>query len=121
LWIEKAKALAMATSDSTMKYLLDQLRTVPSVQAKKMFGEYCLYVDSKPVALVCNDTLYLKPSTALLSLSADCAISAPYSGAKPHLVLGADVLENHVLLAQLLVHTAAALPVPKPKTFISRQ
>ncbi len=109
----------MATSDSTIEYLLDQLRTVPTAQAKKMFGEYCLYVDGKPVALVCNDTLYLKPSTAVLAVPPNCQMGEPFSRAKPHPILGADVLENHALLAQILTQTAAALPLPKlkkPKT-----
>lgn len=105
----------MATSSTTIEYLLDQLRGVPTAQAKKMFGEYCLYVDSKPVALVCQDTLFLKPTAAASALLLHCEMAAPYPGAKPHCALGANILENPILLGQLLTQTAAALPVPKPK------
>ncbi len=39
----------MATSQETVDFLLDQLRALPGVRARKMFGEYALYVeDNEP-------------------------------------------------------------------------
>ena len=106
----------MATSSATIEYILDQLRGVPTAQAKKMFGEYCLYVEGKPVALVCDDTVFLKPSASCVALPPNTEQGLPFSRAKPHPILGADVLENHVLFAQILQQTAAGVPEPKPKT-----
>ena len=54
----------MATRQSTIDFLLDQLADLPGVRARKMFGEYALYLDEKVVALVCDDQLFLKPTPA---------------------------------------------------------
>jgi DNA transformation protein len=80
----------MATSQNTMDFLLDQLSGAGEVSAKKMFGEYCLYLAGKPVGLVCDDQLYLKPTLAGKSLLAAVVEGSPYPGAKPHLLLTAD-------------------------------
>jgi DNA transformation protein len=50
----------MSTQASTIEYILDQLSSVPGVRARKMFGEYALYCGDKVVALVCDDTLFVK-------------------------------------------------------------
>jgi DNA transformation protein len=50
-------------------------------------GEYCIYLDDKPVGIVCDDKLYLKPTDAGRELIPDAAEESPYPGAKPHLVL----------------------------------
>jgi DNA transformation protein len=50
----------MATEQSTVDYILDQLASVRTVSARKMFGEYALYCSGKVVGLVCDDTLYIK-------------------------------------------------------------
>ncbi len=59
----------MATAQNTIDFLLDQLSGAGEVSAKKMFGEYCLYLAGKPVGLVCDDQLYLKPTKAGKSMS----------------------------------------------------
>lgn len=106
----------MATRQETADFLLDQLAALPTARARKMFGEYALYVDEKVVALVCDDQLFLKPTPAGHErLGPACPEGSPYHGAKPHLVPGADVLEDDERLVDLLRATAAALPVPKPK------
>lgn len=43
-----------------------------------MFGEYCLYLDAKPVALLCNDQLYVKPTDAGRALLARVAEGFPF-------------------------------------------
>jgi TfoX/Sxy family transcriptional regulator of competence genes len=50
----------MSTKQSTIEYIEDQLVSLDAVSTKKMFGEYALYVGDKVVALVCDDTLYVK-------------------------------------------------------------
>jgi hypothetical protein len=50
----------LATKQSTVDYILDQLVSAGSISARKMFGEYALYCDGKVVGLVCDDTLYVK-------------------------------------------------------------
>ena len=51
----------MGTRSDTIAHLLDALAPLP-LSARKMFGEYALYLDGKVVALVCDDQLFLKPT-----------------------------------------------------------
>ena len=106
----------MATSEQTIAFLLDQLRAVRDVSARKMFGEYALYVRDKVVALVCDDQLFVKPTDAGRALvGARYREGFAYPGARASLLVSADDLEDADRLAELVRVTAAALPAPKPK------
>lgn len=105
----------MATDNSTMDFLLDQLAGLGAASAKKMFGEYCLYLSGKPMGLVCDDQLYLKPTAAGRALLDKALEGAPYPGAKPHLLITPDQWEDAAWLCELLRATDRELPQPKPK------
>lgn len=105
----------MATSQSTIDYLLDQLSDVRDVSARKMFGEYCLYLAGKPFGLVCDEQMYLKPTNAARAMIADVTEGSPYPNAKPHILVTADLWEDGDWLARLVQATANELPMPKPK------
>ena len=105
----------MATTKNTIDFLLDQLSAAGDVSAKKMFGEYCLYLAGKPVGLVCDDQLYLKPTRAGRCLISELIEGAPYPGAKPHLLISADQWEDREWLCELLRATGRELPLPKPR------
>jgi DNA transformation protein and related proteins len=105
----------MATAKSTVEYILEQLSGLPAVSARAMFGEYALYCDGKVVALICDDQLFLKPIPAAEALVGDHAKGPPYPGAKPHIVVDAELLEDAPRLQALIAATAEALPKPKPK------
>jgi TfoX/Sxy family transcriptional regulator of competence genes len=70
-----------------------------------MFGEYMVYVDDKPILLVCDDTVFVKVLPAARSLLAGAERGFPYPGAKEHYILDIDNAE----LAQEVVE--ALLPV----------
>jgi len=106
----------VATSEKTIRFLLDQLSDLPGVRARKMFGEYALYCGEKVVALVCDDQLFVKitaPGKALVGES--YAEGFAYPGAKASILVGADALDDHEHLTTLVRVTADALPSPKPK------
>lgn len=105
----------MATSATTIAFLLDQLSGLRDASTKKMFGEYCLYLSGKPVGLVCDDQLYLKPTHAGKSKLANVVEGTPYPGAKPHLLITPDQWEDAEWLCGLVWSTAHELPQPKPK------
>jgi TfoX/Sxy family transcriptional regulator of competence genes len=44
----------MATKQSTVDFIQDQLASLGDISAKKMFGEHALYYQGKVVALVCE-------------------------------------------------------------------
>jgi TfoX/Sxy family transcriptional regulator of competence genes len=101
----------MATEAGTIRFLLDQAAGAGALSARRMFGEYALYCDGKVVALVCNDTLYLKPTPGALALVPYAHFAAPYDGAKPHLQIREE-LDDPEALAHLIRAVAADLPPP---------
>ncbi len=106
----------MATDQSTVDYLLDQLSGLPAVRARKMFGEYALYYEEKVVALVCDNQLFVKITPAGKALVGDRYLEGEaYPGAKPSMLLDAQEIEDGHRLCELIHVTAASLPAPKPK------
>lgn len=106
----------MSTNQTTIDYLLDQLASVPKVWARKMFGEYALYVDQKVVALVCDDTLFVKITEAGREwLGANHLEGFPYPGAKAAFKISEVEIEDRAWLTAFIELTAEQLPPPKPK------
>jgi TfoX/Sxy family transcriptional regulator of competence genes len=81
---------------------------------KAMFGEYALYLDGRVVALVCRDTLFVKPTEGALALLPNCKQGPPYPGAKAHLVIG-NRLGDADLMARLFQQVAEDIPAPTTK------
>jgi TfoX/Sxy family transcriptional regulator of competence genes len=109
----------MSTDHATIEFLLDQLgRRAASFSTKRMFGEYCLYRDGRPVAFVCDDVLFVKDTAAgreVIGTVATPEFGPPYPGAKLYLRLAPDAWDDGDWLARVLDATADALPAPKPK------
>ena len=78
-----------------------------------MFGEYGLYCDEKIVALVCDDTFFLKPSSASASLGIHLVPAPPYPGAKEYFMIGTAIIENDEHFRRIVQATADALPAAK--------
>ncbi|MCX7287744.1 MAG: TfoX/Sxy family protein [Rhodobacterales bacterium] len=104
----------MSTRADTVDHLLDILGPLP-LTARKMFGEYALYLDGKVVALVCDDTLFIKPTQGALALLPDAERALAYPGSKDHIV-GSEVLDDPDLCARVLRIVAHETPAPKLKT-----
>lgn len=106
----------MATKQSTVDFIIDQLATLPNISARKMFGEYALYCDKKVVALICDDTLYVKiTQPGKTFVGGDYKEGIAYPGAKPSMVIDGDKIENGQWLAELISVTAENVPLPKLK------
>jgi len=105
----------MATHQSIVDDLLERLAPAGRVTARNMFGEYCVYLDEKPVALVCDDTLYVKPTAAGRAMLPGTEEGSPYPGAKPHLLLPYEEWTDREALCQLVRATFEELPQPKPR------
>ena len=96
-----------------VQYIVEQASKAGEVSAKKMFGDYCLYCNSKPVGLICDNYLYLKPLKQLEPLlhDYDRQMQPPYEGAKPHYVI-ADV-DDKDYISLLVKVVAENLPVKR--------
>jgi DNA transformation protein and related proteins len=106
----------MATRQSTIDFLLDQMAGAGPVSARKMFGEYAIYCDGKVVALVCDDQLFVKPTDAGKTYIGKVKERPPYPGAKPSFLISGDQLDDAGWLSGLIHTTCAALPRPALKS-----
>jgi len=50
----------MATTVDYIEFVCEQLAGVGAVRYHKMFGEYMVYVNDKPLLLVCDNTVFVK-------------------------------------------------------------
>ncbi|MGH9676149.1 MAG: TfoX/Sxy family protein, partial [Candidatus Acidiferrum sp.] len=73
----------MASRQSTVDFILEQIATAGTVSAKKMFGDYGLFCDGKMVALVCDNQLFVKTTSAGRTLIGAITEGCPYPGSKP--------------------------------------
>jgi TfoX/Sxy family transcriptional regulator of competence genes len=104
----------MASDPSFVDYVCDQISAAGPVSFRKMFGEYVIYCNSKVVALVCDNQLFVKPTVAGRTLIGKPLEAPPYPGAKPCFLMG-DELEDRGWISQLIRLTELELPAPKPK------
>ena len=90
------------------------MRLVPfgDVRSRKMFGEYVIYVNEKPIFTVCDNTVFVKKLPAIESLMTGAPCGIPYEGAKEAYRLD---LDNEPLLAALVPLLLAHTPLPKPR------
>lgn len=102
----------MATSREYIDFVLEQLDGIDNISAKKMFGEYMVYLNAKPIFSVCDNTVFVKmlPEVEALMKNASCGF--PYEGAKPQYILD---IEDRELVTALIPILDAAIPQPKPK------
>ena len=106
----------MATSQSTIDYILDQSRSAGFMSARKMFGEYALYCDGKVVGLVCDDTLFIKITEAGRAFVGQYYQEGyAYPGAKASMVIDGDRIEDSEWLGKLIRITTDHVPLPKQK------
>ena len=102
----------MATSEGYIEFVCEQLAGTGDVRRRKMFGEYMVYVNDKPLLLVCDNTVFVKILPELAEALSGAETALPYEGGKPHYILDIDDRE--------LVRTVVGIlepitPLPKPK------
>jgi len=102
----------MATGLDFIEYVCGQIKSAGIVTYRKMFGEYMVYVNAKPLLLVCDDTVYVKTLDCLGDLMAHAQTGLPYEGAKPHYIL--DIDDNNLSLEVIRV-LEPLTPLPKSR------
>lgn len=50
----------MATSQDYLDFVLEQLPPLWSIRSRKMFGEYMVYLNGKPILMLCDNTVFVK-------------------------------------------------------------
>jgi TfoX/Sxy family transcriptional regulator of competence genes len=104
----------MSTTQDFAEYVCDQIRDTGHVRYRKMFGEYMVYVNDKPILLVCDNIVYVKHIDALADLLKDAEEGFPYTDAKLHYILDIDDadLSNEVVR---ILEPITSVPKPKKK------
>lgn len=102
----------MATTADYMEFVCEQIRGVGAVRHRKMFGEYMVYVNDKPVLLVCDNTVFVKMVPELADLLAGAERGTPYEGARAHYILD---IENTDLVRAVIAILEPITPLPRPR------
>jgi TfoX/Sxy family transcriptional regulator of competence genes len=102
----------MASNIDFVNFVIDQIKNVGIITHKKMFGEYLVYANQKPVVLVCDDTAYVKILDCVKPYLENAETGFPYNGAKEHYIV--DV-ENSELLSTIVKEIEKVTPIPKKK------
>ncbi|MDR2451800.1 MAG: TfoX/Sxy family protein [Candidatus Accumulibacter sp.] len=102
----------MAGSLDFVEYVCGQLASVGAIRHRKMFGDYMVYVDDKPILLVCDNTVFVKQRDCVREDMQEAPSGVPYPGAKSHYILDID---DAALAARVVRRLAAATPPPKPR------
>ena len=102
----------MATSKEYIVFVCEQLDGIENVTYKKMFGEYMVYVNAKPLLIVCDNTVMVKKAPELASLMEGAPDGIPYEGAKAHCILD---IENRELVRSVIAVLEPITPLPKKR------
>ena len=105
----------MSSTPSTVDFILEQTAAAGAITAKKLFGEYGVFLEGKMVAMVCDDRLLVKPTAGGREFVGECPEAEPYPGAKKCLLIEGDKWDDAEWLSELMKTTARELPLPKKK------
>ena len=101
----------MATSVDYIKFVCEKISKNYIVRYKKMFGEYMVYINEKPILLVCDNTVYVKKIEGIAEIMKDADKGAPYDGAKEHYILDID---DNALSCKVVAALLPFVALPKP-------
>lgn len=104
----------MASDQNFVDFVLEQMKDAGEITAKKMFGEYGLYANEKMFGLVCDNKLFIKPTSSGRTFIGKVVEASPYGGAKPGFLIE-DKIEDKKWLSELVRISVQELPAPKPK------
>ena len=102
----------MSTSPDFVAYVCEQIEDISIVRSRKMFGEYMIYINEKPILLVCDNTVFVKMLPELERLLCDAPTGYPYDGAKLHYILDID---NALLCRDVISVAEQLIAIPKKK------
>jgi len=104
----------MASDQSFVDFVLDQIVYPGEIVSKKMFGEFGVWADGKIFALICDNKLFLKPTEGGRAFIKNVVEAPPYPGAKNSFLIE-EGLEDRKWLSELVKLTVKELPESKPK------
>lgn len=107
----------MATALDYIEFVCDQIREFGHVRYQKMFGEYMVYINNKPILLVCDNTVFVKKLDCIAEKMQGASVGIPYPGAKEHYILDIDDSDFSIEIIRIL---ETVTPLPKLKKIKSK-
>ena len=101
----------MACNKEYIDFVCEMVKDLGMITSKKMFGEYMVYVNAKPILLICDNTVFIKMKEEIQKYMENAETGYPYEGAKLHYIL--DV-ENQDL-------TKKVIPILENITLVPRK
>lgn len=102
----------MACTTDYIDFVCSQLNGVGIIRSKKMFGDWLIYIDEKPVILACDNICYVKKLPVITELMTGADTGFPYDGAKEHYILDIEHRDKAIEIIETLL---PAIPYPKKK------
>ena len=102
----------MATTQDFVEFVCEQIHGTGAVRYRKMFGEYMVYVNDKPILLVADNTVYVKKLDCNVPMLELAEVGCPYTGAKEHYILD---IENGDLARDVVATMEPVVPIPKKR------
>jgi TfoX/Sxy family transcriptional regulator of competence genes len=104
----------MASDLDYVQYIIDQIRIYGTITYKKIFGEYLIYSNDKPVVMICDNTAFVKMLDCIKPLMENAETGFPYDGAKEHYIINVDDSE-HLSNAVKVLEKNVSIPKKKKK------
>lgn len=104
----------MANDPDFIDYVCDQIDDTRDVSYRHMFGGTTLYSKGKVVALICDNQLFVKPTSAGRAYIGDVTEAPAYEGSKNFFLIE-DEIDDAEWLTGLIQQTEQELPPPKPR------
>lgn len=103
----------MASEQSMVEYICEQMQGAGNVTHRKMFGEYGVYLDATFIGAICDNTLFLKVTKQARELEPQLELAPAYKGAKLSFRISTGMLEDPERLAGLIRVIHRTLPNKK--------
>lgn len=100
------------TTNDYIEYVCEQLKGAGEIRYRKMFGEYMVYVNDKPLVIVCDNVPFVKQLDCIKDKMQNAKTGYPYQGAKEHYVLEID---DRDFCQSVITELEKVTPLPKSK------
>ncbi len=102
----------MATTNEYIEYVCEQIKGIGEIRYKKMFGEFMVYLNDKPVIIVCDNVPFVKKLDCIKEIMQNAQTGCPYNGAKEHYILDID---NSEFCKEIVEKIEKVTEIPKSR------
>ena len=102
----------MASDADFMNYVVEQIEGIGDIRTKKMFGEYCVYLNEKPVIWISDNVVMAKKLDCIKEFLSKEEIGFLYPGSKEFYILNVDDSDE---LKNVALALEKVIPIPKKK------